>query len=107
MRAVMPNQERQLIDGEFVTAIIRERREAPRLVVPQASVQIDQSGRYVLVVDDQNKVEQRRIETGPNQGTDVVVTSGVKDGEKVIVDGIQKVRPGQAVQVTELPTAGG
>ena len=107
MRAVMPNPERQLIDGEFVTAIIRERREAPRLVVPQASVQIDQSGRYVLVVDDQNKVEQRRIETGPNQGTDVVVTSGVKDGEKVIVDGIQKVRPGQAVQVTELPTAGG
>src|SRR4051812_10796420 len=50
MRAVMPNPERQLIDGEFVTAIIRERREAPRLVVPQASVQIDQSGRYVLVV---------------------------------------------------------
>src|SRR5207253_1179977 len=45
MRAVMPNPERQLIDGEFVTAIIRERREAPRLVVPQASVQIDQSGR--------------------------------------------------------------
>src|SRR6266576_1803690 len=107
MRATIPNPERQLIDGQFVTAVIRERREEPRLVVPQAAVQIDQSGRYVLVVDDQNKVEQRRIETGPNQGTDVVVTSGVKDGEKVIVDGIQKVRPGQAVQVTELPTAGG
>src|SRR5947208_3329838 len=107
MRATVPNPERLLIDGALVTASIRERREEPRLVVPQASVQIDQSGRYVLVVDDQNKVEQRRIETGPNQGTDVVVTSGVKDGEKVIVDGIQKVRPGQAVQVTELPTAGG
>ena len=107
MRATVPNPERQLIDGEFVTAIIRERREAPRLVVPQAAVQIDQSGRYVLVVDDQNKVAQRRIETGPDQGTDVVVTSGIKEGEKVIIDGIQKVRPGQVVQVTELPTAGG
>ena len=107
MRAVMPNPERQLIDGEFVTAIIRERREAPRLVVPQAAVQIDQSGRYVLVVDSQNKVEQRRIETGPDQGTDVVITSGLKEGEKVIVDGIQKVRPGQVVQATEQPTAGG
>ncbi|HEX4616931.1 MAG TPA: efflux RND transporter periplasmic adaptor subunit [Stellaceae bacterium] len=107
MRAIIPNPERQLTDGEFVTAIIRERREAPRLVVPQAAVQIDQSGRYVLVVDDQNKVAQRRIETGPDQGTDVVVTSGIKEGEKVIIDGIQKVRPGQVVQVTELPTAGG
>jgi membrane fusion protein, multidrug efflux system len=106
MRATVPNPERQLIDGQFVTASIRERREAPRLVVPQAAVQIDQSGSYVLVVDDQNKVEQRRIQTGPNRDTDVVVTSGLKEGEKVIVDGIQKVRPGQAVQITELPTTG-
>src|ERR1700704_541290 len=104
MRAVMPNPERQLIDGEFVTAIIRERREAPRLVVPQASVQIDQSGRYVLVVDGQHKVEQRRIQTGPNQATDVVVTAGLHEGENVIVDGIQKVRAGQVVQEAALPT---
>src|SRR6478752_4634229 len=101
-RAAVPNPERLLIDGEFVTASIRERREEPRLVVSQAAVQIDQSGSYVLVVDDQNKVEQRRIQTGPNRDTDVVITSGLKEGEKVIVDGIQKVRPGQAVQITEL-----
>src|SRR5438552_9351828 len=63
IRAVMPNPERQLIDGEFVTAIIRERREAPRLVVPQASVQIDQRGRYVLVVDDQKQEQLLRIES--------------------------------------------
>ena len=106
MRATVPNPERQLIDGEFVTAIIQERREAPKLVIPQAALQVDQSGYYVLVVDDQHKVEQRRVQTGPNQETDVVIASGLKEGEKVIVDGIQKVRPGQIVQETALPTAG-
>jgi membrane fusion protein, multidrug efflux system len=106
MRATVPNPDRQLIDGEFVTAIIRERREGPRLVVPQAAVQIDQSGSYVLVVDGEHKVEQRRIQTGPNRDTEVVVTTGLSEGEKVIVDGIQKVRPGQVVQETELPVAG-
>ncbi|MBI2736722.1 MAG: efflux RND transporter periplasmic adaptor subunit [Rhodospirillales bacterium] len=103
MRATMPNPDRTLTDGQFVTAIIRERQEAPRLVVPQSAVQVDQSGYYVLVVNDQHKVEQRRVQTGPQRGTDVVVTSGVKEGEKVIVDGIQKVRPGQVVQETVLP----
>jgi membrane fusion protein (multidrug efflux system) len=42
------------------------------------------------------------VQTGPQRGTDVVVTSGVKEGETVIVDGIQKVRPGQVVQETVL-----
>jgi membrane fusion protein (multidrug efflux system) len=107
MRATIPNPERILTDGQFVTAIVRERQEAPRLVVPQAALQVDQSGYYVLVVNDQHKVEQRRVQTGPQLGTDVVVTSGVKEGEKVIVDGIQKVRPGQVVQETILQAAGG
>ena len=107
MRATIPNPERQLVDGEFVSAVIRERREEPRLVVPQSALQIDQSGQYVLVVDGEHKVEQRRVQTGPNQGADVVIASGLREGENVIVDGIQKVRPGQVVQETALPTAGG
>lgn len=107
MRATIPNPERTLTDGQFVTAIIRERQEAPRLVVPQVALQVDQSGYYVLVVNDQHKVEQRRVQTGPQLGTDIVVTSGVKEGDKVIVDGIQKVRPGQVVQETILQAASG
>ena len=107
MRATIPNPERQLVDGQFVTAVIRERQEKPHLVVPQAALQIDQSGYYLLVVDDQHKVEQRRIQTGPNRDTEVVVTSGLREGENVIVDGIQKVRPGQVVQETALAAAGG
>jgi membrane fusion protein (multidrug efflux system) len=107
MRGTIPNPDGLLIDGQFVTAIIRERQEEPRLVVPQAALQIDQSGYYVLVVDGEHKVEQRRVQTGVNRGTDVVITSGIKEGENVIVDGVQKVRPGVLVQETVLgPPAG-
>jgi membrane fusion protein (multidrug efflux system) len=107
MRATIPNPERQLVDGQFVTAVIRGRQQQPRLVVPQSALQIDQSGYYVLVVDNQHKVEQRRVQTGPNQDTDAVITAGLREGENVIVDGIQKVRPGQIVQETALQAAGG
>lgn len=107
MRATMPNPDRTLSDGQFVTAIIRERQEAPRLVVPQSALQVDQSGYYVLIVNDQQQVEQRRVKTGPDRGTDMVIDSGVKEGDKVIVDGIQKVRPGQVVQATVLQASSG
>jgi membrane fusion protein, multidrug efflux system len=107
MRATMPNPDGRLVDGQFVTAAIRERQEEPRLVVPQAALQVDQSGYYVLVVDGEHKVEQRRIQTGPNEDADVVITSGLRAGENVIVDGVQKVRPGQVVQETALPAASG
>jgi membrane fusion protein (multidrug efflux system) len=99
MRATMPNPERMLIDGQFVTVEVKERQQQPRLVVPQAALQVDQAGYYVLVVGPDHKVEQHRVQTGPNQDTDVVIQSGVKEGDQVIVEGVQKVRPGQVVQV--------
>ena len=112
MRATLPNPERQLIDGQFVTVEVKERQEQPRLVVPQAALQVDQAGYYVLVVGADRKVEQRRVQTGPTQDTDIVIQSGVKAGDQVIVDGVQKVRPGQVVQVASeapktAPGAGG
>jgi len=106
MRATIPNPNRVLIDGEFVTATIRERKPEQRLVVPQAALQIDQNGYYALIVDNEHKVAQRRVQTGPNAGTDVVVTSGLSEGDKVIVDGVQKVRPGQTVKETLLGGSG-
>jgi membrane fusion protein (multidrug efflux system) len=107
MRATLPNPERQLIDGQFVTVVIRERKEQPRLVVPQAALQVDQAGYYVLVVDADHTVQQRRVVTGPTQDTDIVVQSGVKEGDQVITDGMQKVRPGQVVRVSgEAPANG-
>lgn len=107
MRATIPNPEGLLIDGQFVTASIRERKEAPRLVIPQSALQADQSGYYALIVNAQHAVEVKRVQTGPNLDSDVIVTSGIAEGDKVIVDGIQKVRPGLVVQETVLPAAAG
>lgn len=107
MRATLPNPERLLTDGEFVTVVIRERKEQPRLVVPQAALQLDQAGSYVLIVNADNKVEMRRVSVGPNAGADAVVELGLKESDQVIVDGIQKVRPGQQVKVTVLPRDSG
>jgi len=100
IRATLPNPDGVLEDGEFVTVMIREKAAEQRLVVPQAALQVDQSGYYALVVDKQHKVVQRRVKTGPNEGTDVVVVSGLEAGDNVIVEGIQKVRPGQIVKET-------
>lgn len=106
MRATLPNPERLLVDGEFVTVAVRERKDQPRLVVPQAALQLDQAGTYVLIVNPERKVESRRVTVGPAQDADIVVESGLKEGEQVIVDGIQKVRVGQEVTATVLPGKG-
>jgi membrane fusion protein, multidrug efflux system len=100
MRATLPNPERLLVDGAFVSVEIKERKEQPRMVVPQAALQVDQAGYYVLIVGADDKVEQRRVTVGPDQGLDAVIQSGLNLGEKVIVEGVQKVRPGQVVKAT-------
>jgi membrane fusion protein (multidrug efflux system) len=107
MRASLPNPERQLIDGEFVSVELRERREQPRLVVPQAAIQVDQAGSYVMVVDADNKVQQRRIRLGTQQDADIVVESGLVENENVIIDGLLKVRPGLTVTATPVAPASG
>ncbi|SEE91115.1 membrane fusion protein, multidrug efflux system [Rhizobiales bacterium GAS191] len=108
MRATMPNPERQLVDGEFVTVELKEREEQQRLMVPQAALQVDQAGNYLLVVNGEHKVEMRRVTTGTTQGPDVVIQTGLHEGEAVIVDGVQKVRPGQVVNATAIvPSSGG
>ena len=108
VRGTLPNPDRLLIDGQFVTVLVRERAQQPRLVIPQAALQVDQAGSYVLVVGGDHKAEIRRVKTGPEQQADIVIESGLKEGEEVIVDGVQKVRPGQVVQTAAAgPAKGG
>jgi membrane fusion protein, multidrug efflux system len=104
VRAQVPNPDAVLIPGGIVGVIVERGSPKSELVVPQSSVQLDQAGHYVLVVDDTKKVELRRITTGVEQGRDVAVTEGLKEGELVIVDGIQKVHPGQVVTATVAPS---
>jgi len=103
VRAQLPNPDGILIAGGIVGVTVERGGAAASLVIPQSAVQLDQAGRYVLVVDDAKKVELRRITTGSDQGRDVVVSSGLKEGELVIVEGIQKVHPGQIVTPTPVP----
>src|SRR5215470_8013429 len=103
VRAKVANPDNILIPSGIVGVTVE--RGAPKsvLVIPQAAVQLDQAGSYVLVVDQASKVEQRRITTGIEQGRDIVVADGLREGELIIVEGIQKVRPGQVVASTIVP----
>jgi len=103
IRATVPNPEHLLIAGGVVGVSVERGAPKSALTVPQSAVLLDQAGRYVLVVDAAKKVEQRRVTTGAEQGRDIVVTDGLKEGEQVIVEGIQKVRPGQVVTATVVP----
>ena len=100
VRAKFPNPQGILVPGGFVSVIVERGVPQAALLIPQSAMQLDQAGHYVLVVDAANKVELRRITTGSEQGFDVVVTGGLKIGEQIIVEGIQKVRVGQVVAPT-------
>ena len=103
VRAQLPNPEHLLIPGGIVGVTVERGEPVSALTVPQSAVLLDQAGRYVLVVDAAKKVEQRRITSGAERGRDIVVTAGLKEGELVIVEGIQKVRPGQVVTANVVP----
>jgi membrane fusion protein, multidrug efflux system len=101
VRATFPNPDRILVDGQHVTVVAETSKGENALLVPQQALQVDQTGPYVLVVDKDNKVQVRRLELGTGRGANVVVTKGLTAGERVITEGIQKVRPGQVVQATD------
>jgi membrane fusion protein, multidrug efflux system len=103
VRAQLPNPDGILVPGGIVGVVTDRATPQPSLMVPQAAVLLDQAGSYVMVVNNTKTVEQRRITTGVEQGRDVVVKDGLKEGELIIVEGIQKVHPGQTVTATVAP----
>jgi membrane fusion protein, multidrug efflux system len=88
---------RELVDGEFVTVLVEGVEPVQLLTVPRAAVLADQSGDYVFTIDAQNKVQRTAVQLGQSTPTLAGVLSGLKPGEQVIVDGVQKVHPGQVV----------
>jgi len=101
LRGTMPNPRqgagRALVDGQLVTAILQDVEPTDALAVPRAAVLADQEGDYVFVVGKDDKAEKRRVKLGQSTPAFASITSGLTDGESVIVDGIQRVRPGQPV----------
>jgi membrane fusion protein (multidrug efflux system) len=102
IRAELPNPKRLLIDGQLVTALVEAAKPESALMIPAAALQIDQTGRFALAVDAENKVAVRRIEIGRGYEGNIEVTKGLQEGERVITMGAQKVRPQQVVEPTEV-----
>jgi membrane fusion protein (multidrug efflux system) len=88
---------RELFDGEFVTVMIEGVEPITVLAIPRAAVLSDQQGDYVYVVDAQNKAQRRSIQLGQSTPSTAVVSNGLKEGELVISEGVQRVRPDQPV----------
>ena len=103
--AEFPNENELVLPGQFVSVVLVSTEPQSMVVVPQSAVQINQAGAFVLVVDQDNSVVSRPVVLGERTGADVVVTEGLSVGETVIVEGIQKVRPG--AKVTPVPAGTG
>ena len=102
-RAELPNPSRLLLPGFFVRVRV-PLEETPAMLVPTVALGSDQSGRYVLTVNGDNTVEQRKVEVGPTMGEMTVIESGLKPDDRVVTAGLLRAVPGQKVE-PEMKTA--
>jgi len=100
IRLKFPNPDRILVPGQYVSVLLTRAKPENRVVIPQSAVQENQAGPFVLVVDGKNRIESRPVKMGSRFGTGVVVLEGLNVGETLVVEGIQKVRPGGEVKAT-------
>jgi membrane fusion protein (multidrug efflux system) len=99
LRAVVPNPGHRLLPGMFVNLRLTIGQMNDAYLLPQATVARDNQGAYVLTVNADGKVEQRRVETHGLTRSDWIVTGALSDGDQIIVEGQQKVRPGSTAKV--------
>lgn len=105
--AEFPNPHLQLVPGQFVTVTVQAGEAEQLPVVPAAAVLQDRDGPYVFVLGEGNRATIRRIALGPRVGTDWAVTSGLVNGDVIIVSGLQKVAAGMVVTPKPAKTATG
>src|SRR6195256_974122 len=109
VRGVLPNPDRVLLPGFFVRVRVPFDQQQDALLVPDVALGSDQAGRYVLVVNSENVVEQRKVQTGPVEGDMRVIESGLKPDDRVVIAGLLRAIPGQKVdpqlQTIEAPPA--
>jgi RND family efflux transporter MFP subunit len=108
VRGILKNPDRVLLPGFFVRVRVPFDKQENALLVPDAALGADQAGRYVLVVNAENVVEQRKVTTGQLDGDLRVIESGLKPDDKVIVGGLLRAIPGQKVdpQAGKIETGG-
>ncbi|OGV35293.1 MAG: hypothetical protein A2020_06120 [Lentisphaerae bacterium GWF2_45_14] len=99
IRAVFENPDNILTPGQYLKVIVEDPETKKALLVPRSAIQEDQAGKFVLTVDKENKVASNHIITGGDFGGNTVVSSGLSEGELVITEGLQKVRPNSKVKI--------
>ncbi|HDV7537363.1 TPA: efflux RND transporter periplasmic adaptor subunit [Escherichia coli] len=108
LRAIFPNPQQQLLPGMFVRARVDEGVMENAILAPQQGVTRDAKGNAnALVVNKDNKVEQRTLETGETYGDKWLVLNGLHNGDRLIVEGSAKVTSGQTVKAVEVQANGG
>ena len=104
LRAEFPNPSKQLVSGQFVSVLLEYDAPVEKILVPQAAVISSAAGKYVYTVDAQNKVANKPIVIGGEQGKDYIVNEGLEAGDRVMTEGLQKVRLGAEV-IVDVPAA--
>lgn len=97
VRAVFDNPDGRLIPGQFARIRMAQPKSAPVLAISERAIGTDQSKRFVLVVGDDNKAAYREVQLGAMAGNLRIVTSGLAAGDRIVVNGLQRVRPGLVV----------
>jgi membrane fusion protein, multidrug efflux system len=107
VRAVLPNPKRELQPGMFVTAYVQGAMRPNAIVVPQLAVQQGSNGHLVYVVNQSGVAEVRPVVVGDYYGAkEIVILAGLQEGDRVVVDGMLRVVPGQPVQIVEPGSVG-
>lgn len=101
IRSALKNPDNILRPGQFVRVKIYGAKRPNAILIPQTAVQQGQMGSFVFVVDSDNKAEVRPVEPGPWEGDDWVIWKGLNAGDKVIVNGVNKVLPGSPVTIIQ------
>jgi membrane fusion protein (multidrug efflux system) len=104
-RGVVPNPEQKLLPGQFVRVLVKGLTRPDAITVPERAVAQGPRGTFVYVVDEQGIARMRQVGTGDTAGGRWLITSGVSEGDRVVVDGLAKVRPDSPVQVEEAKAA--
>lgn len=106
VRAVLPNPKKELRPGMFVTAIVTGAVRPGAIVVPQLAVQQGSNGHLVYVVNEAGNAEVRPVIVGEYYGEgQIIVVNGLHDGDRVVVDGVLRVVPGQPVKIVQAASA--
>jgi membrane fusion protein, multidrug efflux system len=102
LRLTIPNPKHFLHAGQYIRVVVATRERPNALLLPQRAVQVLQDKNYVWIVDHAGSAQQRDVRMGQQQGNDWVVEEGLAPGDVVVVDGMQKLKPGMRVKVQPL-----